>query len=117
MCGTGFNQAAAQVVCRNLNLTGGTPRYGAVYGKGKVPILLSNLRCRGRESELSACLYSAATKQCTHANDVGISCKGKFACVGWPPPGRRDVGGCSSPHRIITMMVLAAMSLQSPAFC
>ncbi|EFN56566.1 hypothetical protein CHLNCDRAFT_144237 [Chlorella variabilis] len=35
VCGTGFNQAAAQVVCRNLNLTGGTPRYGAVYGKGK----------------------------------------------------------------------------------
>ena len=60
MCGTGFNQAAAQVVCRNLNLTGGTPRYGAVYGKGKVPILLSNLRCRGRESELSACLGTRA---------------------------------------------------------
>lgn len=75
VCGTGFNQAAAQVVCRKLNMTGGKPRYGAVYGKGKLPILLSNLRCRGGESELSACLFSASTKQCTHANDVGVACK------------------------------------------
>ena len=78
VCDDGWNHADAIVVCRQLGFYSWITAYGSArYGKGTGSIWLSRLSCFGNESSLFECgQLSAATKNCTHANDASVSCGG-----------------------------------------
>ncbi|EFN54846.1 hypothetical protein CHLNCDRAFT_23828, partial [Chlorella variabilis] len=67
-----FSQDMARMVCYKLGMVGGKARRAP--RPGKLPILLSGVKCDARAADLSACSFNTATKACTHAMDVGIEC-------------------------------------------
>ena len=42
--------------------------------RGRNPILLDNVRCRGTESRLIDCLNGSIGKNCNQNSSVGVSC-------------------------------------------
>jgi len=42
----------------------------------KLPILLGQLSCSGKESSLARCNYSTTATTCDHTEDVGVLCLG-----------------------------------------
>lgn len=85
VCNSNFNQAAAQVVCRQLNVT--DPSHvliiintGPVYGVGSGIIWLDNVMCNGSETNLNECIHSEwgepQSSTCIHSADVSVSCEG-----------------------------------------
>ena len=50
-------------------------RYG-YYGRGRGPIFMSYVYCRGTETHLVNCTSSLST--CSHTYDVGVECPGKL---------------------------------------
>ena len=76
VCGaSGFNDAAAGVVCGKLGLSRtGKARPGGSFGPGKLPIMMTAVRCKGGEAELSGCTFSTDTSKCKHGQDVGVVC-------------------------------------------
>lgn len=51
----------------------------AAFGEGEGPIFLSNLRCRGNETNLLECPNVVIRIQfCRHAEDAGVFCAGMF---------------------------------------
>ena len=58
-----------------LNLTGGTPKWHAYYGQGSGNVLLSDMQCTGRETNLTQCtIRSWGAGTCTHNDDAGVEC-------------------------------------------
>ena len=60
-----------------LFMQGAKPRYGAFYGQGSGPILLSDLYCAGSESNILECnrnMYGVT--HCGHYEDAGVKCQG-----------------------------------------
>ena len=56
VCGISFfNNAAAQVLCRQLNFTGGRKLAMGTFGPGKGKIYINNLRCKGKEKSVMEC--------------------------------------------------------------
>uniref|UniRef100_A0A7S0V820 SRCR domain-containing protein n=1 Tax=Hemiselmis tepida TaxID=464990 RepID=A0A7S0V820_9CRYP len=78
VCGAGFTEKNAKVVCRSLGLAGGfaVQRYGGNYhmeGIGKV--WLSDVHCNGAESWLGSCRHKGwGDNRCAHGEDVGVCC-------------------------------------------
>jgi hypothetical protein len=72
----------ATVVCRQLgylNAVRALPGYSVPDGSGQ--IWLSNVRCNGKEQNLTSCLHSGwGNNHCRHSSDVGVVCssRGKF---------------------------------------
>jgi len=75
VCGDGFTDAAAKVVCYSLGY-GRTGGYiGNHYGAGSGQIWLDRVHCDGSESHLTECRHSDwGRHNCSHSNDVSISC-------------------------------------------
>ena len=72
VCDDNFNAAAAQVVCRQLGLSGGS--VGA-FGPGTGPIQLDGFTCNGTESRLDQCAnINVGVNDCSHGEDVGVIC-------------------------------------------
>ncbi|KAL4224322.1 Scavenger receptor Cys-rich [Mactra antiquata] len=76
VCDDDFDAKAAQVVCRML----GAPSWStarshnnAFFGQGSLPIILDDVICRGSESSIFDCSH-VLQSDCTHAEDVGVSC-------------------------------------------
>ena len=79
VCGRGgFDDAAARVVCRALGLDGGRARPNAHFGRGSLPILMSDVHCKGGESGLAVCDFGAIATKCNHGMDVGVVCKSEL---------------------------------------
>ena len=59
VCNSKWNDAAANVTCRQLNrgFIGGVA-YGPVTRKYRMPFWLVDVRCRGNETSLDECLYT-----------------------------------------------------------
>lgn len=76
VCDDNFNVAAAQVVCRQLGFTGGTPQTNATpFGQGSGPIHLDGFTCSGSESRLDQCPNPGiGVNDCSHAEDAGVIC-------------------------------------------
>ncbi|KAM8807967.1 HHIP-like protein 1 [Eudromia elegans] len=77
VCDDGWGAAAAAVVCRQL----GFPRAvraakKAEFGAGRrLPILLDDVRCSGRERRLLECTHAGlGAHDCTHEEDAGVVC-------------------------------------------
>ena len=89
VCGNGWNNTAAQVVCRQI----GFPATGALaLPLGEVPasphgmIWLDNVACEGTEVALEQCNSSEPGIHkfyCTHSQDAGVIClsKLKVSCL------------------------------------
>ncbi|KAL4218033.1 hypothetical protein ACF0H5_022771 [Mactra antiquata] len=77
VCDDVFHESntGAQVACRQLGLTGGTP-IGA-FGSGIDPIWLDDVQCIGTESNIFLCPRSESpigSHNCQHSEDVGVKC-------------------------------------------
>uniref|UniRef100_A0A673J5U5 SRCR domain-containing protein n=1 Tax=Sinocyclocheilus rhinocerous TaxID=307959 RepID=A0A673J5U5_9TELE len=69
VCDAAFDQQDAEVVCRELDC--GAP----------VQVLgtwTQEIQCRGNESHISFCSISSLKHNCTHENDIGLLCSGRF---------------------------------------
>ncbi|XP_060564027.1 deleted in malignant brain tumors 1 protein-like [Ruditapes philippinarum] len=77
VCDDEFDALSATVVCKMLNYQSTNPRVFAEahFGGGTLPILLDNVQCTGSETSLNQCLKRIwGTHDCSHNEDVGISC-------------------------------------------
>ncbi|KAL4855267.1 Deleted in malignant brain tumors 1 protein [Chlorella vulgaris] len=73
VCGTGFSDAAAQVVCRMAGLSGGRALRAGAYGAGSDPVRVGALKCNGGERNLTLCQY-ALEPDCDHSRDAAVQC-------------------------------------------
>jgi hypothetical protein len=75
VCDDGFDNSDAQVVCRELGLTGGTAIYLDTVPDGTGPIWMDDVMCMGFESRLTSCVaYDYGWHNCSHSEDVGVTC-------------------------------------------
>ncbi|XP_030635155.1 deleted in malignant brain tumors 1 protein-like, partial [Chanos chanos] len=81
VCDAAFDQQDAEVVCRELGC--GAPGEilgGAAFGRGEGHVLSDEFQCGGNESEIFLCPKLTSQKQnCSHNNDVGLTCTGKVS--------------------------------------
>jgi len=77
VCDDGFNDEAASVACNNLGFGYAGTFLGNAYGPGNGTIWMSQVKCAGRETCLGRCSRTewGYSPNCTHDNDVSISCK------------------------------------------
>ena len=75
VCDDDWDSNDAQVVCRQLGYTGGTPLEDNEYGNGADPIWLDDVDCAGYESSLSECGHRGwGVENCGHIEDAGVIC-------------------------------------------
>ncbi|KAG1929056.1 macrophage receptor MARCO [Pimephales promelas] len=73
VCDDSFDSVDALVVCRMLGFQRATVVYTAAAGTGK--IWLDELRCTGNERSIFDCPHAGIeTHNCSHGEDVGVSC-------------------------------------------
>ena len=75
VCDDRFVDDDAEVVCRQLGLTGGQAHTRAAFGAGTGRIWMDDVRCSGDESRLADCAFRGwGRNNCRHSEDVGVSC-------------------------------------------
>ncbi len=80
VCDAVFDQHDAEVVCRELDCGAPVQVLGAAaFGKGDSQMWTQEIQCRGNESSISFCSTSSPLNHnCTHENDIGLLCSGRF---------------------------------------
>ena len=79
VCGTGWDQRDAQVVCRQLGYAEGVKFrcMSACYGRGRGDIWLEGLVCPSLGDRITECHHRGwGVHNCTHNEDVGVCCEG-----------------------------------------
>ncbi len=72
VCDDGFEVLEANIACRQLGFSSGTPH---TAGGGTGPIFLDDLACVGTEDAFDSCPgVRWGRSDCTHGEDVGVSC-------------------------------------------
>ena len=87
VCGDGWDDTDAGVVCRQLGFgISGTAIGSAGFGQGSGPILLDSVSCNGSEPILISCghLGINVTRSCSHAEDAGVKCRGLQGSTFYP---------------------------------
>ena len=82
VCGDGWDDTDAGVVCRQLGFgSSGTAIGSARFGQGSESIWLDIVTCGGDELTLASCYYAGVgvTGSCSHNNDAGVRCLGRQA--------------------------------------
>ncbi|XP_063969637.1 atrial natriuretic peptide-converting enzyme-like isoform X2 [Lytechinus pictus] len=76
VCDDYFSEAAARVVCNQLNIKGDVRVYPqASFGEGSGQIWLDDVRCSGTEPSLRQCTTPELGRHnCQHNEDVGVEC-------------------------------------------
>ena len=86
VCDTDWDLRDSNVVCRQLGLGRALTYSNSIPGKGS--ILLSGVRCNGSEEGLAQCLsdgvFRRTSGNCSHSDDVYISCEGKICGIIMP---------------------------------
>ncbi|XP_070779296.1 galectin-3-binding protein B [Enoplosus armatus] len=77
VCDDGWDMAEAQVVCRQLQFPGAkSVVIGKDYGEATGPIWLDDMNCKGTENKLFSCVFKSwGVTDCSHKEDVGVSCE------------------------------------------
>jgi len=84
VCDPYFNVQDGAVVCRQLGFYGASETFSFAHypmASNTTPIALSYVFCDGTEAQFSDCfgvLEPWSTTYCTHENDVGLVCIGKY---------------------------------------
>ena len=74
-----MNIPTACFIVFSLNQFGNMYYIGAItsdYRFGSGAIHFSTFHCSGNEQNLTSCSHSVASTSCTHADDVGVFCRG-----------------------------------------
>lgn len=75
VCDDDFGEDDALVVCKSFGYSFGKALSGAYYGEGEGEILLDNIACTGKETEIRECSHPGwGVNDCSHSEDVGIQC-------------------------------------------
>ncbi|XP_053559567.1 neurotrypsin isoform X2 [Bombina bombina] len=76
VCDDQWDDADAEVVCRQLGLGGVAKAWSqAHFGEGVGPILLDEVQCTGNELSIEECQRSTwGDHNCGHKEDAGVSC-------------------------------------------
>uniref|UniRef100_U3I058 Serine protease 12 n=1 Tax=Anas platyrhynchos platyrhynchos TaxID=8840 RepID=U3I058_ANAPP len=76
ICDDQWDDADAEVVCRQLGLGGVAKAWSQAYfGEGSGPVLLDEVRCTGNELSIEQCPKSSWQEHnCGHKEDAGVSC-------------------------------------------
>ncbi|KAF6306975.1 serine protease 12 [Rhinolophus ferrumequinum] len=76
ICDDQWDDADAEVVCRQLGLSGIAKAWTQAYfGEGYGPIMLDEVRCTGNELSIEQCPKSSwGEHNCGHKEDAGVSC-------------------------------------------
>ena len=108
VCDDGWSEAEADVVCKQLNFTGGALRFTTASKFGLVTAPHSRVKysCRGGEAELAACAQTPG-EECDSGEGAGATCDDREAAVvererkcfirGISYHNRRAVLGLTSP--------------------
>ncbi|CAL8258546.1 unnamed protein product [Lota lota] len=99
VCDDNWTETNAQVVCRQLGFRGrAAVARDRQYGEGAGLILLDEVQCRGPEDSLLACGHAAwGRHDCSHSEDVGVSCQ--------PAPESNDMPGPPTPTGPLVRLV------------
>ncbi|XP_078586198.1 scavenger receptor cysteine-rich domain-containing protein DMBT1-like [Branchiostoma floridae x Branchiostoma japonicum] len=77
VCNTGWTEAAAGVVCRQMGYTGGMTSSGLPgVGEGRGQIWLGDVTCSGDETNILSCGFIWKPSDCDPSQDVQIICTG-----------------------------------------
>ena len=58
-------------------------RGGGRFGRGRGPIFLDDVRCRGTELRLANCTHiGVGVHNCGHHEDAGVMCRGELFTLG-----------------------------------
>ena len=87
VCDDDWSTNDGMVACGQLGLSYVRITISASFGEGEGMIWLSNLLCRGSESQLLNCSHSGfGAPDCDHSKDAGVVCASKsvllIVCVG-----------------------------------
>ncbi|KAF5895951.1 antigen WC1.1-like, partial [Clarias magur] len=75
VCGAGFGQHEAEVVCRELGCGSPVEVLGAnAFGSSEGQVWEKTLRCKGTESQIHFCPTSLRNQNCSQSNGVGLVC-------------------------------------------
>ena len=77
VCDDDFDISDANVFCRMLGFSGAQRVFCSAkpHGQGSGPIWINNLRCVGNEKSIDECPHNGTGRgNCTHREDVGVSC-------------------------------------------
>ncbi|ELT95812.1 hypothetical protein CAPTEDRAFT_153473 [Capitella teleta] len=80
VCDDTFGEKEALVVCKSLGYESGEIASFNHFGSGSGLILLDNMQCNGTEESLLECNKGIiGSNDCSHREDVGLSCTGEQA--------------------------------------
>ncbi|XP_014393776.1 PREDICTED: neurotrypsin, partial [Myotis brandtii] len=76
VCDDQWDDADAEVICRQLGLSGVARAWTRAYfGEGSGPVLLDEVRCTGNELAIEECPKGSwGEHNCGHGEDAGVSC-------------------------------------------
>ena len=76
VCDDGWGLEEANVVCKKMGFEGALQApCCAHFGQGIGPIFLDDVRCIGRETNITDCQHEGiGVHDCTHAEDASVIC-------------------------------------------
>ncbi|XP_052793656.1 neurotrypsin-like [Mya arenaria] len=74
VCAEGFDDLAAQAVCRSLGFTYGKSICCSAFGRMEYSIVYSNINCTGIESSILECDYVKYFANCTSEHYASVAC-------------------------------------------
>ncbi|XP_052795709.1 scavenger receptor cysteine-rich domain superfamily protein-like [Mya arenaria] len=77
VCAEGFDELAAQAVCRSLGFAYGTSICCSAFGRMEYSIVYSNIKCTGIESSILECDYVKYFPNCTSGYYASVACSDK----------------------------------------